>query len=158
MTTLSLGLALHNSTSEMSHPYPELWYNTRRTYAFSTSESKIVLQVRNQSEFVPGPFQCLPLKFFFEKRWFLFHSLMTPFSGFTSIGLLPPCPFSYFLKQGHAFPVRPKQRRGTCEPLWLPVLGQILRGYSGTARAAQQKSIKHSGESPSVTFIILAKN
>lgn len=41
--------------------------------------------------------------------------------------------------------------------LQLPVSVQILQGYSGTAGAVQQKIIKHSGESPSVTFIILAK-
>lgn len=41
-----------------------------------------------------------------------------------------------------------------CEP---SVSGQTLHSYSGTAGATQQKSIKHSGESPSVTFIIITK-
>lgn len=120
MTALSLRLVLHNPTSEMSHPYLELWYNNKCTYAFSMSENKVVSWVRSQSELVPWPLLCLPLKFFFEKRKFLFCSLTTPFSGFKSIGLLLSCPFSYFLKQGHTFPVRPKQRRGTCEPSTYP--------------------------------------
>jgi len=99
MTALSMGLVLHNPTGEMSHPYADLRYSNKCTYAFSTSENKVVLHVRSQSEFVPGPFQCLLLKFFFEKRQFLFRSLTKAFSGFKSIGLLPLCPFSYFLKQ-----------------------------------------------------------
>lgn len=41
--------------------------------------------------------------------------------------------------------------------LQLPVSVRVLQGYSGTAGDVQQKIIKHSGESPSVTFIILAK-
>lgn len=142
------------------HHHPELRYNNKCAFAFSMSENKAVFRVRSQSEFVPGPFHCLPLKFHFEKRRFLFCSLTTPFSGFKSIGLLLPCPFSYFLKQGHTFPVRPKQPRGTCEPSAHPSTSRFsadLHGNSGTAGAAQQKSIKHSGESPSVTFIILAK-
>lgn len=125
MMALSLGLVLHNPTSEMLHPYPELRYNNKRTYAFSMPGNKVVLWVRSQSEFVPRPLLCLPLKFFFEKKKFLFCSSTTPFSRLKSIGLLLPCPFSYFLKQGHAFPVRPKQRRGTCEPSTYPLTSRF---------------------------------
>lgn len=46
------------------------------------------------------------------------------------------------------------EARGTCEP---SISAQTLHSYSGTAGATQQKSIKHSGESPSVTFIIITK-
>lgn len=34
---------------------------------------------------------------------------------------------------------------------------QTLPSYSGTAGTTQQKSIKHSGESPSVAFVIITK-
>jgi len=126
----------------------------------SILENQAVLWVRSQSESIHGPFHYLPLKFFFEKEQFLFLSLMTFFFGQKSIAPLLPCPFAYFLKQRYKFPVSPEQKGHVWARLALlnfPFQCRFLQGYSGTARAVQQKIIKHSGESPSVTFIILTK-
>lgn len=129
-------------------------------HILSILENWPVLWVRSQSESVHGPFHYLPLKFFFEKEQFLFLSLMTFFSGQKSIAPLLPCPLAHFLKQRHKFPVSPEQKRHVWAWLALfnfPFQCRFLQGYSGTARAVQQKIIKCSGESPSDTFIILTK-
>lgn len=121
--SLSVCLVLHNCIRKMLHFYLELQYKYK-THACLKHVGEWGCVTGKESKWIhTRPFQHLPLKFF-EKKQFLFFSLMTPFSGYKSIAPLQLCPFSYFLKQSHTFPVKPKQKRGMYEP----------SSYSSTSR------------------------
>lgn len=128
---LSSCLVLRNYIRKMLHFYPELWYKCK-THACLKHVGEWGCVMGKESEWIhTRPFQCLPLKFFFEKKQFLFCSLMTPFSGYKSIAPLLLCPFSYFLKQSHTFPVRPKQKRSMCEPSSYSSTSRFSAGSAG---------------------------
>lgn len=130
MMAVSLGLELPNPTSEMSHPYPKLHYNTNTAIQYYNAITnafrgqgcvmgKESARICIWAISVPSP----QVPFWKETVSLLFLNDIS--SGFKSIGLLLPCPFSNFLNQNHTFPVRPKQRRGTCEPSACPLTSRF---------------------------------